>query len=432
MTRNLHCAGHRAPKRICMLAYAFYENDNRITRYAEALARRGDTVDVLALRRDGMPRRERMSGVNVYRIQMRRRDERGRLRYLLRLLRFWVTSSTILAAKHLRSPYDVIHVHSVPDFEVFAAWLPKCMGAKVILDIHDLVPEFYASKFGGRTDALCFKALVWLERVSARFADHVIAANDIWRGKLTSRSISDARCTAFLNYVDPNLFYRRTRTRTDDKFIFVYPGGLQWHQGVDIAVRAFARITERVPNAEFHIYGEGPESAKIEALVAELGLQSRVMLKGARPLREIPEVISNADAGVVPKRADSFGNEAYSTKILEYMSQGVPVLVSRTSIDTFYFSDRTVRFFESGNEHELAEAMVELAVTPALRRAFSDAGLAYVARNNWSLKQQEYFDLVDSLVAGIPLARQTASGPASGRDSRPAALNPCLPSGSIG
>ena len=35
--------------RICMVAYSFYETDNRVRRYAEALARRGDKVDALSI-----------------------------------------------------------------------------------------------------------------------------------------------------------------------------------------------------------------------------------------------------------------------------------------------------------------------------------------------------------------------------------------------
>ena len=51
--------------RVCMITYSFYETDNRVMRYAETLAQRGDHVDVLALRRDGMPREETLNNVNV-------------------------------------------------------------------------------------------------------------------------------------------------------------------------------------------------------------------------------------------------------------------------------------------------------------------------------------------------------------------------------
>ena len=51
-----------------------------------------------------------------------------------------------LTQEQFRDGYDLIHVHSVPDFEVFAAAYPKLTGTKIILDIHDIVPEFYVEQ----------------------------------------------------------------------------------------------------------------------------------------------------------------------------------------------------------------------------------------------------------------------------------------------
>ena len=151
----------------CMVAYTFYEQDNRVRRYAETLAKRGDRVDVVSLRMEGQSSEEIVGGVHVYRIQSRVVNEKGKFTYLGRLLLFFLRSFFFLAWKQSQEHYDLIHVHSVPDFEVFAALVPKLMGAKVILDIHDLVPEFYLSKFKASSDSLTFKLLVGVERMSA-------------------------------------------------------------------------------------------------------------------------------------------------------------------------------------------------------------------------------------------------------------------------
>src|ERR1035437_7972695 len=136
----------------CMLAYTFYETDNRVRRYAEALVKRGDQVDAIALAREGQPSFEVIQGVRVFRIQKRVIDETGPISYLIKLLAFFFRSAWFLTVRHLREPYDIIHVHSVPDFEVFATFIPRLLGARVILDIHDIVPEFYASKFNIRSE----------------------------------------------------------------------------------------------------------------------------------------------------------------------------------------------------------------------------------------------------------------------------------------
>src|SRR6185437_16230807 len=110
---------------------SFYETDARIIRYAEALASAGASVEAIVLRRDGQPAEEVLNGVRVLRIQRRDRNENGKFGYLSRLVQFFVRSMLVVTRRHVRDPYDVIHVHSVPDFEVFAAAIAKLRGARI-------------------------------------------------------------------------------------------------------------------------------------------------------------------------------------------------------------------------------------------------------------------------------------------------------------
>jgi glycosyltransferase involved in cell wall biosynthesis len=388
----------RPPRKICMVAYAFYDSDNRIIRYAQTLSRNGDEVDAIALRRPGQARRELVDGIHVFRIQERERNERGKLSYLFRILSFWVRSCAVLTIKHLRWPYDLVHVHSVPDFEVFAVGFAKLMGAKVILDIHDIVPELYATKFGVSRNSTAFRLLVAIERASTAFADHVIIANHVWHKTLTSRSVGAHKCSVVMNHVDPDVFYRRARTRTDDRVVVLYPGILSWHQGIDIAVRAVALVKEKVPNVEFHIYGDGVERKALERLSAELGIQETVRFHEPVSIGRIGDLLVDTDLGVEPKRADTFADEAFSTKIPEYMSQGVPVVVSDTTVHRYYFDESCVRFFRSGDARGLADQMLAVLQDRGLREQLIRNGYAFVARNHWGVKKQEYLRLVDSLL----------------------------------
>ncbi|MCI0744594.1 MAG: glycosyltransferase family 4 protein [Verrucomicrobia subdivision 3 bacterium] len=384
-----------------MVTHSFYESDNRIIRYAEALTGRGDQVEVVALRRSAqLPKRELVNGVLLHRIQDRfGKKEASPWSYLWPLLRFAIVSARWLYIHGQPRKFDLVHVHNIPDFLAFSGWPAKRRGARLILDIHDIVPEFFASKFGVSPRSLLVCLLRWVEKVSARVSDHVILANHLWLDRYTARSAPAQKCSVFINHVDRQIFQPLPRAARSSGPLILYPGGLQWHQGLDIAIRAFATLKYKLPDARFHIYGDGSSKCQLIALADELGLRESVKFFDPLSLRAIARVVANADLGVVPKRADSFGNEAYSTKIMEFMSLGVPVVVSSTRVDRHYFDESVVRFFESGNDKELAHAMYEVLTDSRLRESMVQNANEYVARHSWGRYKSGYLELVDTLIA---------------------------------
>jgi glycosyltransferase involved in cell wall biosynthesis len=366
-----------------MLAYAFYESDTRILQYATALAKRGDTVDVIALRRDeGVPEFETLNRVNVYRIQARIVNEKGLFSYASRILRFLLRSMLFLRKQHRQHPYDLIHVHNVPDFLVFSALFPKMNGVPVVLDIHDLLPERY----------------------SAAFATHVIVANHLWRDRFVNRSSRADKCSVVRNHPDLDIFVAQSRQerKNNEKFLLTYPGSLNWHQGLDVAIRAFASIADQIPDTEFHIYGEGPAKPALIELANSLEMQNRIIFHDFLPSREIARVMATTDLAIEPKRATSaFGNEALSTKILEFMALGVPVIASKTKIHAYYYNDSVIQYYENDDESQLAAQILRVKSDPGLRSRFVANAKKYVEGNNWDVRKHEYLHLVDTLIQSV-------------------------------
>ncbi len=386
---------------VCMIAYSVYDSDQRILRYAETLQKEGHHVDVIALSMDEMLGHHFTNGVNVYRVHRRTRRERVAVSYLIGVLLFFWRAMIQVIKLQMRRKYDVIHVHSVPDFLVFVPWFPKIAGAKIILDIHDILPEFYASKFGCSERSLRFRLLLLVEKLSCAFSDHVIISNDIWKETLVKRAVAAGKCTAIINYPDRTMFVRHGRTRTaDGKFIVIYPGSINWHQGIDLAIQAFAIIKGRVPEAEFHLYGTGPSLDSLVELARELGLQRTVLFKGVRTVREMVGIMENSDLGVVPKRNDHFGDHAFSTKIMEFMSMGVPVVVSETTIDRYYFDSSMVKFFKPGDEKSLAKALLEVMANRSLREQLVANAYKFVEGNDWEVNKHKYLEIIGTLVPG--------------------------------
>jgi glycosyltransferase involved in cell wall biosynthesis len=133
-------------------------------------------------------------------------------------------------------------------------------------------------------------------------------------------------------------------------------------------------------------------------MVVDLHLEDRVTIQGFVPMEQVATIMSSIDVGVVPKRADSFGNEAFSTKIMEFMSMRVPVIAARTRVDQYYFTDKLLQFFDPGSAEDLAANIFLLMRNPGRRAALREASAEFIAHNNWDVRKQEYLSLVDCLL----------------------------------
>jgi glycosyltransferase involved in cell wall biosynthesis len=389
---------------VCIVAYTFYEIDYRVRRYAESLVERGDRVDVISLRREDQEPKGILNGVNIYRIQKRPYNEKSLLDYVLRIMTFFAKSSIILFFSHLKCNYKLIHIHNVPDFLVFTGLIPKLLGAKIILDIHDILPEFFCHKFKRGLDTPLAKVVLSVENISVHFADHVIVANDLWREKIVARDKVQAdACTTLLYYPDLE-FFKNQRSEQDrprnGQFVIIYPGTLSYHHGLDILIRALSIVKQKLPNVKLKVYVRSSNLEYfdfIRKLVSDLNLTENVEFFNPVITEKLMEIFSDADIGVVSKRGGFFAEEAFSSKIFDFMAAGVPIIASKTKIDEYYFDDSIILFFEPENHSDLARCILELHENRKKREAMVENGKQFIGKNNWGIKKLEYLDLVDRL-----------------------------------
>ncbi|HSJ52430.1 MAG TPA: glycosyltransferase, partial [Anaerolineae bacterium] len=198
-----------AGKRHCMIVHAYYPlGETRVQRQAEALLKRGYQVDVISLRKEGEASRETFKGTRIYRLPVRRYRRGGLAAQFLEYLAFLFMAMVLVSWRHLVRPYATVQLHSPPDFLVFAAWLPKLLGARLILDLHDLMPEFYMGRFGRGAGSLPVRLVRFQERVSCRFADHVITVSHHWRQALIERGVPAGKASVVMNVADDAIFVR--------------------------------------------------------------------------------------------------------------------------------------------------------------------------------------------------------------------------------
>ena len=291
---------------VCMVVYSGYEIDRRVRNYAEALAEKKANVDVISLSWEhGREEQGVLEGVHIYRVQEKMSAQKKPLAYLFNTLLFFIKGSLLLLSRHIKRRYDVIHIHNMPDFLVFMGLLPKLLGAKIILDIHDVVPELYCQKFNRTMDSAPVKLLRLTEKICVRFANYVIVANDLWMKKLIRRDqIAADKCSGILNYPDKKYFRSVEKEHQNGAFTVVYPGTISHHHGVDVAIEAISIARETIPNIRFVVYGLPGDPAYAEyldRLVEDMKLKDKVVFHEPVKHAKLNEIYSRSDVGVVPR-----------------------------------------------------------------------------------------------------------------------------------
>jgi hypothetical protein len=130
-----------------MIAYTDYAGDARVRREAETLAANAFRVRCLTTRNGGAAKAFTLDGVDVQELDISKYRGKSSRAYVSSYLRFLGAASLACVRLMARGELDVVHAHNIPDFLVFAGLLPRLAGRKVVLDVHDSVPETFAAKF---------------------------------------------------------------------------------------------------------------------------------------------------------------------------------------------------------------------------------------------------------------------------------------------
>jgi len=401
--------------RVCMIAYSKYASDGRIRREAEALAARGDRVDVVCLEEEGLRTLRELHGVRLYPVRVRRYQGSQTWRYLLSYAQFFRKAAFLVAVRHLRVRYAVVQVHTMPDLMVFAALLPRLMGAAVILDVHDLMPELFMSKFRVGRDHPIIRTITRMETASVAFAHRAIAVHDTHLEALVSHGNPRAKFEVVLNAADPAIFTTRWKQPAErSPFKLVYHGTISERHGLELAIRAVAAAQKEIKDLKLSIIGDGDDRKRLIDLVEELRLQDKVEFREGVPVDQLPALLEDADLGIVPLHVDVFTQYMLPAKLLEYVALGIPSIVTRTKTTERYFDDKMVEYISGESEVELAQKIIELHNDPERRTQMQASARLFTIRNAWELQKMRYFHVIDSLVA------QGGRTPGIKEDSEPA------------
>jgi glycosyltransferase involved in cell wall biosynthesis len=407
-----------ARKRVAVLLYSEYPADPRPRRAAEAMIGAGMEVDLFCLSEtDNEPREEVVRGVRVFRLPMKR-SRANKWSYFWRYGRFLLSSFWFLTRRGLSGRYALVHVHNMPDILVFSALLLKLRGTKVILDLHDPMPEVMMTIYGLTERSLPIRMLGLFEKWSTGFADGVLTVNQACQDIFSARSCPAEKIGVIMNSPDEEIFkYREpvaSRRTPDRRFVIMYHGSIVERHGLDLAVEALKAVLPAHPYAELRIYGqETPFLRTVMQQVQEAGLQASVHHLGPKKLEQIVEAIRECDVGVIPNRRSLFTEINTPTRIFEYLSQGKPVIAPRARGILDYFGPDELYYFELGDAADIARNLLLLLEKPEAIRETILRGQATYLKHTWSNERHRFLGRVagvlgvDYQVPQEPLPRQS-------------------------
>jgi glycosyltransferase involved in cell wall biosynthesis len=391
------------PYDIVHIVYSPFPADPRVRREARLGVELGLRLAVICLADGATSARERWEEIEVYRIPGKKR--RGTLsQYVSEYGGFIRRARSLMAHDPLLSGTAIAHVHSLPDFLVYAARPARDRGARVVLDLHEIFPEFTRSKIGGLPGRVAGNVAKFLEGWSRRQADATITVTRSIEALLRSRSATaDERLIVLHNVPDPADFGPPrpvARSRRDGILRLAYHGTLTKLYGLDLAIRGVHEARRRGVSVTLDIIGSGPQLSELEALRLELGVEDAVTLRAPIEAKRLREILTTFDAALVPTRADEMTRFSLSTKLLEYVHLGLPVIAPRLAGYEEYFPD-ALFYFAPNDPASLGDAIEAFDSQPwsthVTRAMKAQAQLTPLA---WAGEKIRLANLYQGLLAG--------------------------------
>ncbi len=366
-----------------------YPHDTRVEKEAKTLMAAGYQVSVVCPR---LRKKERLAdtveGVHVYRFPMAR-NKGGIIGYVLEYLYSVAAMFLLSLVVFFRRGFDVLHAHNPPDALFLIALFYKPLGKKFVFDQNDLVPELYLSRFGNEKSPI-YKVLLWLEKMSCRFADVVIGVNQSCQELETSRDgVPLAKTFVVRNAPD---LERIKALRLNGHggvpkgpVLLGYIGYLGAQDGVDYLLRSVHHLAYGLGRQDFQcvIIGDGDALEELKSTARELKVEQFVKFTGRLPWPQAMKLLSTVDICVDPDPSSPLNERATMVKVLEYMALEKPI-VSFDLLENRRSAQDAALYARANDEKEFAERLRQLMDDVELRKSMGALGKARVeAELNW-------------------------------------------------
>ncbi|MCX7877170.1 MAG: glycosyltransferase [Ignavibacteria bacterium] len=389
-------------KLICHICFSEYPSDQRVRRYVNELISNGYDVVIICIADEFNKKSEFNDKVRIIRLNVSKKRGSYSSRFSEYLM-FFLKSFFMSIYVYFKYRPVIYHMHTFPDFIVFAGIFPKLAGSKLILDMHELTPEAMMMRENLSDKNLLIRFLKFTEKLSVKFADRVITIHEIAEEILRKRNKKEF--ISIMNGVD-----RREageiQKKSDGYFNLVYNGTINPNLNLGLVVKSMIVLREKLNEAQsekirFLLYGKGPDLNNLLKEAESTGLSEQVIYKGNLNYKEMLSELAYASAAVYPPLPNIYTDICYPIKITEMINFRIPVIASRYKTLIHFYPEDCIFYFNPGDANDMAERIIEVMNDP--RKVSDKTENAFNKFRNYSwenVMKKKYMKLIDELSEG--------------------------------
>ena len=397
-------AGGAAPRVLIIVQNLPVPFDRRVWLECQALIEAGYRVAVVCPKGRDDPSYQVIDGVEIYKYRPYAPGG-SKVSFVAEYLYSFTATTALTIRARLRGRFAVIQACNPPDiFWPLGRFFRLVDRSRFVFDHHDLSPELYLSRFP-EGPGLPYRGLRFLERMTHRSANHVIATNDSYREiALTRSGKKPGDVSVVRTGPNPDKLQRGPEDagqRRGRRYLAAYIGVMGPQDGVDIVVRAADIVVHELGRDDiaFTLIGSGDCFDELVALRDELCLAGHVEFTGRAPDEQVTQILSTADVGLSPDPKNPLNDVSTMNKSMEYMAFELPVLA-------FDLKETRVSVGEAGvyvtpnDVREYARALVELVDDEPKRAMLGKLGRVRVEQElAWIHQKEAYLRVYEKVLA---------------------------------
>jgi glycosyltransferase involved in cell wall biosynthesis len=162
--------------------------------------------------------------------------------------------------------------------------------------------------------------------------------------------------------------------------VVLFMGTLFDFSGLDKFIPEFAKVGERAPGAKLLIVGDGPQRARLDALIADMKLEKQVIITGFQPYDTMPQYINLAAVCINTFDVTGATRDIFPGKTVQFLACGRPFVATALPGMTAVIPGEEQGIIYVNTPQEMAGTIISLLGSGELRKRVGEAGLAYIRR----------------------------------------------------